>query len=591
MAENGNRGRKRPVTDLVAEADAIIAAAMPEGIGETASGKPEAFIPDLPERPDTPPADARTVLEGMAMARFAAPAAPTGPAEAPVETIALAQVTGAAPPPGDLDAVVAEIVALEGLTPPRYARNFAKDSDMSPEAITIIGRTNHPYSGFEKFGYYQHDRALHTHLIGQTGGGKSTLLENIVYQDIWFGRGGMYIDPHGDSAVRMLHHVPPWRIKDTIYIDFGDKDNLVGLNALEIEDVSDPQIRQDAVNTVVELLRRAVNLDDSAVRLMKYLQKGLASLAFVPEAEGSLRGGMTPLEVMPLFLNASFREAVKRYITDQTLRDWWAQSFEGMLPAKIVEETQSLENRLSPILNDLYLTGVLGQSRTTLDIADAMDTGKFVIVNLSKGSTSDTFRKMVGSILVSKVLKASLARQRRLPEEERLRFALIVDEFQNFVTREFGEILEEARKYGLSLTIAHQTMGQLDHVPDIVKTLGTNIGNRLVYGVGYEDAVKMENYMEPLTKKDLAHLPTYHIAAKLRIDGQRNFPAFSGKTLPPMKMLRSHDRIAEIVTRRSIELYTTPAAVAAERYEERKNLGRDTLMAALGSDDSEFVVL
>lgn len=587
--------------NLVSETAALIASAQPDGVGELARPMSVEEIFAVPERAGAQP-DGRSILEGIANAKMVAPApaAPEVPAVPvvpgtpgiAVPTIARIAPVVALPVPTsgeELDRVIAEIMTAEGLSVPRFARNYVTDNDRSPEAVSIIGRTNHPYSGFDKFGYYQHDRALHTHIIGRTGGGKSTLLENIVYQDIWFGRGGMYVDPHGDSAERMLHHIPPWRIKDTIYIDFGDKENLVGLNALEIHDVTSPEERQDAVDSVVDLLRRAVSLDDNAVRLMKYLQKGLMSLAFVPEP-GTTHSAMTPLEVMHLFTNATFRESVKRCITDRTLRDWWAQSFESMATPKIVDETQSLENRLSPILNDIYLTGVLGQNRTTLDLVDIMDSGKFIIVNLSKSNTSDTFRKMVGSILVSKVLKAALGRQRRMSESERLRFSLVIDEFQNFVTKDFATILEEARKYGLSLTVAHQSMGQLDDEPKLIKSLGTNIGNRLVYGVGAEDAKKLTGYMDPLSEKDVRGLPKHHIAAKLMINGEPNFPAFSAITLPPMKMLKSHDRIADIVTRRSIELYTTPSATAAKRYEDRKNLGTEVL-ESLGNDDGEFVVL
>lgn len=485
-----------------------------------------------------------------------------------------------------LEKTIAKIMEIEGLTKPYYPPNCTKDTDKSPESITLLGETLHPYSNFARFGYYQHDRARHTHVMGTTGGGKSTLLENIVYQDIWFGRGGIYLDPHGDSAVQMLNHIPPWRIKDTIYLDFNDKQNFVGLNPLELKDPQNPWERQDAVDQVIHLLRRAVGLDGTAVRLMKYLTIGLSSLAFTPN--------MTILEIMPLFMNATFREAIKTNITDPELLQWWRQSFESLSPAQIVEETTSLENRIRPIINDVYVRGILGQNKTTLDFEDIMDTSKFLIVNLSKANTSEEFAKMFGTVLISRTLKAAEGRTLRFSgeaENQRRRFALIIDEFQNFLTGDIATSLEEARKYGLHLTLAHQTLGQVDEIPKIAKTLGTNIGNRLIYGVGRSDAKIMSEYMDPMTASDLANLPKWTMAAKIMIDQERSVRAFSALGIDRMKRLKSHKEIAKIVKDRSRALYTTPAEEVASQIETRRDISRAAILSAAVDDGESFLTL
>lgn len=411
--------------------------------------------------------------------------------------------------------------------------DFAKDCRQVPETLTVLGKS--PEDGSPE-GYYQCDRALHTHLLGRTGGGKSTLLENIALQDMRAGRGGLYLDPHGDSAERLAAAAPAEAVQEgrVVYLDFGAEDkDLPALNPFEVEDVTSAESRQDAVDRAVDLLRRTVTLDENAVRLMKYLSKGLQTLAFIPEEEGSVHGGATLLDLMPLFLNSGFREYAKRFVTDRSLRDWWSQSYESMSSSKVVEETMSLEGRLAPILCNLHLAAVIGEPRNTLDLAKAMDDGTYVIVNLAKAKTSDTFRKLVGSTLVSQVCMAALGRQRRMREEDRRRFNLFIDEFQNFLSSDFSAMLEEARKYGLAITIANQSMGQLEGEPRLVKTLATNIGNRIVYGVGYDDAQQMEPFMAPFTAATLMGLPAHHIAVRLMHDHSWGTPASELVTLPP----------------------------------------------------------
>lgn len=418
--------------------------------------------------------------------------------------------------------------------------DFALDRGQDPEDFTVLGKSLEDGS---PVGYYQHDRALHTHILGMTGGGKSTLLENIALQDMQAGRGGLFLDPHGDSAERLAAAAPAEAVRHgrVAYLDFGaEQDGLVALNPFEVADVTSEESRQDTADRALDLLERAVGLGDSASRpgdsaprIVKYIGKALRTLAFLPEAGGSVRGGATLMDLMPLFRDAAFREHAMGYVTDESLKSWWSMVFEGMPASKAAGEMAALESRLGPVLNDPRLVAVLSEPRSTLDIAKAMDAGIYVIVSLGRSRNSDVFRRLVGSSLVSQAIVAAFGRQRRMGEADRRRFHLILDEFHNFVSRELWYALEEARKYGLSLTLAHQSVAQLDGQPEVVRGIGYNVQNRIAYGVSPADAAYLADFMAPFTAADLVGLPSFHAGVKLRRAGERGVPGFEIVTLPP----------------------------------------------------------
>jgi len=418
--------------------------------------------------------------------------------------------------------------------------DFALDRGQGPEDFTVLGRSLEDGS---PVGYYQQDRVFHTQVLGMAGSGKSTLLENIALQDMQAGRGGLFLDPHGDSAERLAAAAPAEAVRHgrVAYLDFGaEQDGLVALNPFEVADVTSEESRQDTVDRALDLLERAVGLGDSASRpgdsaprIVKYIGKALRTLAFLPEAGGSVRGGATLMDLMPLYRDAAFREYAMGYVTDESLKSWWSMVFGGMQGSKAVGEMAALENRLGPVLNDSRLVAVLSEPRSTLDIAKAMDAGIYVIVSMGKARNSGVFRRLVGSSLVSQAIVAALGRHGRVPEADRRRFHLVLDEFHHFLTNEFWPAMEEARKYGLSLTVAHQSMGQLEGHPEIVRALGYNAQNRIAYGVGPADAAYLADFMAPFTAADLVGLPSFHAGVKLRQAGGRGVPGFEIVTLPP----------------------------------------------------------
>ncbi len=462
----------------------------------------------------------------------------------------------------------------QGMKIPKEYSNRVQDRFTASEALTTIGRTKHWSTDYNKFGYYQHDRALHTHIIGESGGGKSTLLLNMFAQDMWLNRGGMIIDPHGDVAEELLERVPPWRLKDVVYLDFTNKSNFIGLNALETFTGSQEE-KQDAAENFIGLMKKQFG-SSWGPNLENILRYSLLTLADTP--------GMTPLEIRPLLTNTLFNTAIRKNVKDRAIAEWWEQKFDKMSGSAITQQTASIENKISQLIANYVLRSILGQSTTTIDFTKLMDSGKIVIVNLSKGHTSGLVADFVGSILVSKVLGAALSRQGRIEEPDRIRFALMIDEFQNFCNEDFATILSEARKYGLSLTVAHQNMGQLAELPMLKNSIENNVQNRIVYGIGPQDGKYMEKFMLPLTASDLVALPQYNIAVKIRVDGQKA-RAFTAVTLPKIGLFPNHDKIKELVYNRSQKQFTKSRSDCEQEYNQRQEYGRD-IIADLSDDDS-----
>ena len=479
----------------------------------------------------------------------------------------------------ELEIISKELIPA-GYNIPKICTNYVRDQFATPEACTIIGRTKHWSTNYAKFGYFQHDRALHTHLIGESGGGKSTLLLNMFAQDMYMGRGGMILDPHGDVAEDLLDRVPPWRIKDVVYLDFTDKSNFIGLNALQTFNGTAQQ-KQDAAESFIGLMKKQFG-SSWGPNLENILRHSLLSLADVP--------GMTPLEIRPLLANNIFNRAVRSQIKDKAIAEWWVDKFDKMSGSMVSQQTSSIENKISQLISNQTLRNILGQSQTSVNFTELMDNNKIVIVNLSKGHTSELVSNFVGTILVSKVLGAALSRQGRVPEPDRVRFALMIDEFQNFCNEDFATILSEARKYGLSLTVAHQNMGQLSELPLLKNSIENNVQNRIIYGIGPTDGKYMEKFMSPLSGADLVNLPNFNIAVKIRVNRQKA-RAFTAVTLPKIEPFPEHKKIADLVYQNSLRKYTKPRIDCENEYNERQDYGREMLNNMNDDDESSAVLL
>jgi len=336
------------------------------------------------------------------------------------------------------------------------------------------------------FGLSVADRRRHLYVIGKTGSGKSTLLRNLIVQDIEAGRGLMLLDPHGDLADELLDYIPSRRIEEVVYLAPADLAYPIGFNMLQHAPPDDrPRIAANVVGTFKHIWR-----DSWGPRLEYVLYNTVAALLDFPAA----RGGVSLLGVPRMFTDAAYRARVVKEIRDQRVRAFWVEEFAAYGPQFATEVVSPVQNKIGALLAAPAIRNMLGQATSTLDIAEAMDNRRVVIANLSKGQLGEAATNLVGSLLVTAVQLAAM-RRASIAEEDRVDFAVYLDEFHNFTTDAFAAILAEARKYRLSLVLGHQYLAQVP-APIRAAVLG-NVGTLVAFQVGYDDAEALAGEFMP----------------------------------------------------------------------------------------------
>src|SRR2546425_7742514 len=383
------------------------------------------------------------------------------------------------------------------------------------DPITVIGRTD--FRDHRKiFGIRKADRRAHMYIIGKTGTGKSTLLENLARQDIRAGHGLTLLDPHGDLVERLVEAVPEERQPDCIYFNVPDVAHPLGFNPLE----SVAPIRRPlAASGLLEVFRK-IWMDSWGPRLEHILRNALLALLDQPEA--TLDG------VLRLLDDRTFRRNAMTHVANAVVRDFWLREYESY-PARFrVEAIAPIQNKAGAFLTNPILRNILTQPKSALHFRRVMDEGKIVLVNLAKGKIGEDVAALLGAMLVSRIGLAALSRT-DMPEENRRGFFLYLDEFQSFTTLSLANMLSELRKYRVGMILAHQYLSQLDlQIRDAI--LG-NAGTIIAFRLGLADAEILENEFRPeLAAMDLIGLPNYHIFMKLMIDGVVS-RVFSGETL------------------------------------------------------------
>lgn len=388
---------------------------------------------------------------------------------------------------------------------------------MTPDDITLLGETNYR-NNRKRFGIKPADRQRHIYTIGQTGTGKSTLLLNLIAQDIAAGRGLAVIDPHGDLVERALDLVPPERINDVVYFNPADVDFPIGFNPLEQR--PDQQLHLIA-SGLVETFKK-IWKDSWGPRLEYILRNAILALV---EA-----GSSTVLGIPRLLTDPVYRAEVLKRVKDPVVKTFWEIEYE-LYPKVFRTETISpIQNKVGQFLSTALVRNVLGQVRTRFDLRQIMDEGKILLVNLAKGKLGEDNSALLGSLLVTSLAQTAMSRANLSPEQ-RQPFAVFIDEFQNFASESFGGTLSEMRKYGLQLVLAHQYLAQM---PELLRSaVFGNVGSVIAFRIGGEDARYLEQEFCPaFNATDLLSLPSYEVYLKLSIDG-RTSDAFSASTLPP----------------------------------------------------------
>jgi len=372
------------------------------------------------------------------------------------------------------------------------------------------------------------DRRRHLYIIGQTGTGKTTMMLNMIKQDIENGHGLAFIDPHGDSVEKILELIPKERLEHVIYFDPSDIDRPLGLNLLEY-DIHKPEQKTFLANETINIFKKLWKDIPEAFGPMfeQYMRNALLLIMDDPNS------GSTLLEVPKVLADAEFRKFKLSKTNNQVVKDFWEKEAEKAGgEAALVNVVPYITSKTNIFLANDVMRPIICQQKSAFDFREIMDHNKILLVNLSKGKLGEVNSSLLGSIIVTKLLTAAFSRV-DVSEEKRPDFYLYMDEFQNFTTESVSTILAEARKYRLDLIIAHQFIAQLmDNIKDAV--FG-NVGSMVSFRVGAEDAEFLEKQFEPVFgEQDLINIDNFNAYVKLLIESQTTTP-FNIKIHPPTK--------------------------------------------------------
>ncbi len=391
-----------------------------------------------------------------------------------------------------------------------------------PEKITYFAKTDARGQNVP-FGIKARDRQRHMYVIGKTGMGKSTLLENMAVQDIQNGEGMAFIDPHGSAAETLLEYVPEERVKDVVYFAPFDLEHPVSFNVME--DVG-PDKRHLVVSGLMSTFKK-IWVDAWSARMEYILTNALLALIEYPDT--------TLLSVNRLFIDKAYREKVVDYIKDPAVKSFWTEEFANYTDRFAAEALPAIQNKIGQFTGNPLIRNIIGQPKSSFDLRQIMDEKKILIMNLSKGLIGETNANLLGSMLTTRIYLAAMSRadlpvatMKTMPN-----FYFYVDEFQSFANATFADILSEARKYHLNLIIAHQYIEQMDE--EVRNAVFGNVGTTVAFRVGPFDAEVLETVFAPrFTAIDLVNLGFAQIYLTLMIDGIGSQP-FSAQTLAPIE--------------------------------------------------------
>ncbi|HMR55291.1 MAG TPA: type IV secretion system DNA-binding domain-containing protein [Candidatus Doudnabacteria bacterium] len=371
------------------------------------------------------------------------------------------------------------------------------------------------------FGIKPDDRRRHMYVIGKTGMGKTTMMENMVIQDIRNGNGVCFIDPHGDSIQKILDYVPQSRVNDVVYFNPADLDHPIAFNILESVESRYKHLVASGLMGVFTKIWASM----WSSRMEYILNNTILALLDSP--------GNTMLGIVRMYVDKKYRKKIVDNIKDPMVKAFWVEEFANYAEKYRTEAVAPIQNKVGQFLSSSIIRNIVGQPKSTIDLRDIMDNNKILLLDLSKGKVGEDNSSLLGAMIITKLQLAALSRV-DIPEQERKDFYLYVDEFQNFVTDSFATILSEARKYRLNLTMGHQYIGQLtpENNTKVRDAVFGNVGTMVVFRVGAADAEYLETEFEPaFTPNDIVNLPKYHVVLRLMINGVASDP-FTAVTIP-----------------------------------------------------------
>lgn len=429
--------------------------------------------------------------------------------------------------------------------------------------ICLFAETNYRNQP-RRFGIKTDDRRRHMYVIGKTGMGKTTMMENMVLHDIYAGHGVGVIDPHGDFAEKIINYIPSKRINDVVYFNPADMNYPIGFNILEVES----EEQKHLVAAGLMGIFKKIWPDVWSSRMEYILNNTILALLDYP--------GSTLLGINRLLADRAYRRRVISKLTDPVVKAFWQTEFAAYNDRYAQEAVAPIQNKIGQFLSASVIRNMVAQVKSTINVRDIMDSRKIFIMNLAKGRIGEDNCRLLGGMLITELQLAAMERV-DIPESERQDFFLYVDEFQNFATPSFANILSEARKYRLSLIMAHQYITQLDEI--VADAVFGNVGTIVTFRVGGADAeVLVKEFTPTYMEEDIVNLPKFQVFLKLMIDGVASQP-FSAMTMTPIgSPTGSEDKVIAV----SRERYAKPREVIEDKIMRWSGMG-----VAEGEDGSD----
>ena len=385
--------------------------------------------------------------------------------------------------------------------------------DTEPEQINFFAKTNFRNRQVP-FGIKTDDRRRHMYIVGKTGMGKSTMMENMAIQDIRNGKGVCFIDPHGDLVQNILNYVPKERVNDVVYFNPSDLENPIAFNILEAVDSRYKHLVASGLMGVFTKIWASM----WSARMEYILNNTILALLDSP--------GNTMMGIVRMYTDKKYRKKIVDGCKDPMVKSFWIEEFANYAEKYRTEAVAPIQNKVGQFLSSAVVRNIVGQPKSTIDLREIMDNQKILLLDLSKGKVGEDNSALLGAMIITKLQLAALSRV-DTPEPDRKDFYLYVDEFQNFVTDSFATILSEARKYRLNLIMGHQYIAQLapDNNTKVRDAVFGNVGTMVVFRVGAADAEYLETEFEPsFTPTDIVNIPKYNVILKLMLNGVSSDP-------------------------------------------------------------------
>ncbi len=432
-----------------------------------------------------------------------------------------------------------------------------------PSSGTFIGVSR--YRGVDRPIFISDDdRRRHMYIIGKTGTGKSQLLEELVIQDIKAGKGLAVIDPHGDLIDGILSRIPAERAEDVIYFDPADAERPMGLNMIESRTEQEMHF---VATSIVGLMYKLFDPQKTGIIGPRFEHAVRNAMLTVLQA---MPGG-TFIEVVQVLQRPDFVQELLPRVTDPIVRRYWTDQIAQTADFHKSEVLDYIVSKFGRFITNKLMRNIIGQSKSTVDFRKVMDEGKILLINLAKGRLGEENSNFLGLILVPKILIAAMSRQ-DVAEDKRRDFYLYVDEFQNFATPDFAQILSEARKYHLNLTVANQFIGQMEE--EVKNAVFGNVGSIITFRVGVTDANYLQHEFTPVfTETDLINIDKYNAYVKTIVHNEPVKP-FSVDLTKDMKtvMAAQSPEIAKAIIQLSRLKYGQPRELVEAEITERARL-------------------